>query len=359
MGKIDAYSIMIICKYFINIKDIINVELVCKKYRGTMSKFHFNTVVLTEKNIKMFPSIQTQYIYGNEKKIIQNNINKYENWREIGYKEFINQVNKETEIEEIFHKIKITKEDVKEHFIEMDERCHIIDKGCFCDNHLIDNITIPNCITSIRNGIFMNCYGLTNVVLSDMISVIPKYCFKGCTSIQKIQLPFGIDTIEDESFMNCINLKEIDFSDHLISLGNRCFVNCNKLLEISLPPTIQSIGDGCFCNCKSLSNIITIGPTTNYGRRIFNGCENIPAIIITKEINELKSFEFSHCVGLRKVEIPSSVTKIEKYCFKDCKKLELITLHEGIEYENGCFEGCETLKEVIEMDNSLFETLPK
>ncbi|ELP91398.1 hypothetical protein EIN_154750 [Entamoeba invadens IP1] len=50
---------MVVSKYFATIKDFINLEFVCKKYKNNMTKFHFNPIPVNKKTIKYFPNIET------------------------------------------------------------------------------------------------------------------------------------------------------------------------------------------------------------------------------------------------------------------------------------------------------------
>ncbi|ELP84143.1 leucine rich repeat containing protein BspA family protein, partial [Entamoeba invadens IP1] len=52
MRGLSSYHIMIVSKYFETIKDFIKLELVCKKFRGNMVKFHFNPIPLNWKTIR-------------------------------------------------------------------------------------------------------------------------------------------------------------------------------------------------------------------------------------------------------------------------------------------------------------------
>ncbi|ELP83872.1 hypothetical protein EIN_050680, partial [Entamoeba invadens IP1] len=63
MCKLSGYHIMIVSKYFETIKDLINLELVCKKFSNNMKKFHFNPFPLNSKTLRCFPNIETLHLW--------------------------------------------------------------------------------------------------------------------------------------------------------------------------------------------------------------------------------------------------------------------------------------------------------
>ena len=58
--NLDAYSGMIIGKYFNNSKDFKNLEQVNSKFKDTPEKYHYNPVALTKSNRKLFPRLDIQ-----------------------------------------------------------------------------------------------------------------------------------------------------------------------------------------------------------------------------------------------------------------------------------------------------------
>ena len=62
-GKIDVYSMMIICKYIETMKDLTNIEMVNSKYSNLIERYHYNPIPLTNKIRKHFQRVQTYYVY--------------------------------------------------------------------------------------------------------------------------------------------------------------------------------------------------------------------------------------------------------------------------------------------------------
>ena len=79
--KLDNYCVMIAAKYFESIDDFMNLELGCKRYRGTIDKFHYNPIPITPSIIPIFTHLRTLNLYSPNDEMIQSeSIIAYEIW---------------------------------------------------------------------------------------------------------------------------------------------------------------------------------------------------------------------------------------------------------------------------------------
>ncbi|KAL7717251.1 Leucine rich repeat containing protein BspA family protein [Entamoeba marina] len=84
--QLDLYSMLVVSKYFETPQDYINIVCVNSKFKETTKKLRFNPISIT--SLKLFPKIQTQYLYGeNDVKI--EGINNYEIWYGVDPVEYI------------------------------------------------------------------------------------------------------------------------------------------------------------------------------------------------------------------------------------------------------------------------------
>ena len=104
-----------------------------------------------------------------------------------------------------------------------------------CDNEAAGELEIPaeidgKPVTSIGDGAFSVCSGLT-----------------------KITIPNGVTSIRDGAFSNCSGLTEITIPDSVTSIGDNAFSDCSGLTEITIPDSVTSIGDYAFYDCTNLT----------------------------------------------------------------------------------------------------------
>ena len=71
--KVDNYSILIVAKYLQTEQDYINLICICKNYKKTLKKFRYNPIPVY--STKLFPYMQTQYLYSKTDKRIEEIVN--------------------------------------------------------------------------------------------------------------------------------------------------------------------------------------------------------------------------------------------------------------------------------------------
>jgi len=244
-----------------------------------------------------------------------------------------------------------------------------IEANAFRNTGLIE-IQIPDSVTAIGSGAFVDCGSLSKVVLSKSLNKIGAYAFGYCDSlkqinipksvketseayyseyiygyqpgvfigsnnlkkitfedganeipnglcannegIEKIEIPDTVTKIENRAFENCINLKSVELSDSLLDIEFRAFKNTG-LTEIDIPDTVSNIADGVFAECKKLSSVK-----------------------LSKSLSSISAYAFARCEGLESIEIPKSLkTTNEAYYYEYIYG-----------YQYGVFFGCTNLKNV-------------
>ncbi|KAL7717901.1 hypothetical protein QTN25_004604 [Entamoeba marina] len=263
--QIDSYSMLIISKYFNSKEDYINVICVNSKFKETTEKLRYNPI--PTKSLKLFPNIQTQYLY-NEDDIKINGIDLYKVLYDIECYAYLNiQRNNE-------------------------EYC---------------NIKFSQ--QSIHQG---------GYIIPDYVKKIVPKCFFGC-GIKTMRMPSLITSIPDNCFEDCYYLTDIELPKNLLTLGNHCFMNCKRLRSINIPSIVQSFGSNCFSCCYDLSVINIPNSLTYIGSYCFYQCRSIQSIVIPTTINVLEAYTFYNCKSLTSIELPTSLNIIKENCFYLCE----------------------------------------
>ena len=250
------------------------------------------------------------------------------------------------------------------------------------------NTIIPNTITSIGDGAFNGCTGLTSITIPESVTSIGDYSFKDCTGLTSVTIPNSVTSIGDGAFTGVQNIVytgtatgsswgaknlnryvegyfvydsaaktqllgcstvatgEIIIPESVTSIGYAAFYGCTSLTSITIPESVTSIGyhafDGTFWYESQPDGVVYIndmlytykgnkGTMSNYDRYI-----NVKKG--TKRINQ---YAFAQCTGLRDITIPESVTSIGKYAFYSCTGLTSITIPEGVTYiGDNAFRDC-------------------
>ena len=93
------------------------------------------------------------------------------------------------------------------------------------DCHTLDNVTIPDSVTSIGKSAFYRCYALTTLSLGENIEKIGSYAFAECRHLTNVTIPEKVETIEPYTFGWCLDLKYITLPAGLTSFKDR-LVSC-------------------------------------------------------------------------------------------------------------------------------------
>ena len=113
-------------------------------------------------------------------------------------------------------------------------------------------MNIPNSVTSIGNGAFNNCTGLTSITIPSSVTSIGEEAFCGCTGLTSVNIPNSVTSIGNGAFYGCTHLTSITIPDSVTSIGNNAFSDCSGLTSITLPDCDMSCNE--FCNGNYFHN---------------------------------------------------------------------------------------------------------
>lgn len=195
---------------------------------------------------------------------------------------------------------------------------------------------------------FYSIAELKNLTLGKYLKVVDKYMFSYCTGLENVYVPDNITSINMWGFRGCSALKSVRFSENLSQIGDYGFSECASLDNVTFPASMTSTSDNSFSNCSSLrnldlgKNLLVIGPSAFENDSILSGV-NIPETVYGLGVGAFKS-----CVSLPYVKIPKGdLTTVSKESFKGCKGIEWISLSENItSLGENAFEGCTGIKYV-------------
>ena len=143
----------------------------------------------------------------------------------------------------------------------------------------LENITIPDSVTSIGGHVFSNCTSLKNITIPDSVTSIGDYAFSSCFSLKNIVIPGCVTSLGDYAFMGCSRLENITIPDSVTSLGDRAFSYCSILENITIPDSVTSLGGNVFYGCtkleKRLRSQYGLDSSIYMGALIREACENL------------------------------------------------------------------------------------
>ena len=189
-------------------------------------------------------------------------------------------------------------------------------------------VTIPHRVyglpvTSIGDGAFDDCTGLTSVTIPHGVTSIGGEAFWGCTSLTSVTIPHGVTSIEGWAFGNCTSLTSVEIPNSVTSIGDGAFVDCSTLASVTIQDGVTNIGVGTFVNCSSLTSVTIPKSVTTIEESAFSGC-GLTSVAIPDGITSIGGWAFADCTGLSSVTIGNGVTSIEDWAFQYCPNLKEI-----------------------------------
>ena len=85
-----------------------------------------------------------------------------------------------------------------------------IGQGAFRYCTGLTSVRIGNRVTSIGNSAFQNCTGLTSVIIPNSVTSIVDYAFDGCTGLTSVTIPNSVTSIRKDAFRDCTGFPVID-----------------------------------------------------------------------------------------------------------------------------------------------------
>ena len=147
--------------------------------------------------------------------------------------------------------------------------------------------------------------------------------FQGCAGLSEITIPEGVHYIGDGMFSDCTGLTKITIPDSVNTIGDM-FRGCIGLTSVELPNSVSSIGGGVFEGCTGLTSIEIPNSVSSIGDWAFSGCTGLTSVEIPDSVTSIAGSAFKGCTGLTSIEIPNSVTSIDDSAFFDC--ISLLTI---------------------------------
>ncbi|MBO7364753.1 MAG: leucine-rich repeat domain-containing protein [Lachnospiraceae bacterium] len=84
------------------------------------------------------------------------------------------------------------------------------------------------------------------------VLAIGEYAFQGCLFLEEVRIPDTVTSIGTAAFVGCVRLRTIIIPDSVLSIGPGAFYRCIDLQEMILGSHVEQIGSNAFYSCESL-----------------------------------------------------------------------------------------------------------
>ncbi|MDY4512847.1 MAG: leucine-rich repeat protein [Paludibacteraceae bacterium] len=168
---------------------------------------------------------------------------------------------------------------------------------------------IPNSVTSIGDGAFEGCSGLTSVTIPNSVTSIGRYAFAGCSDLTSVTIGSSVTSIGRYAFAGCSDLTSVTIGSSVTSIGEEAFYGCSGLTSVTIGNSVTSIGEEAFYGCTKLINIVCYAAEppscdasvfANYNVFLKVPCNNLTAY---QTHVCWGSFKYISCIGSEEVQV--------------------------------------------------------
>ena len=141
----------------------------------------------------------------------------------------------------------------------------------------LKGIDIPDSVTDIVTEAFMDCLNLSSVSLSNNITEIKNYTFADC-AIENITIPDKVTSIGNSAFYGT-QLSKVRFGENskLLYIKDKAFYSA-PLENFVIPDGVTDIGEQAFYNCTELTQVIIPSSVTTIGKSAFDECSKLTQV---------------------------------------------------------------------------------
>ena len=135
----------------------------------------------------------------------------------------------------------------------------------------IKSVTIGNSVSIIESGAFTDCYYLESVYITDLeawckiefqnYSSNPLYCahhlYLNGEKLNDLVIPNSVTSIRDYAFYGCSGITSVTIPNSVTTIGSSAFSDCSGLASVTIPNSVTSIGSYAFFGCSRLTSVIS------------------------------------------------------------------------------------------------------
>lgn len=192
---------------------------------------------------------------------------------------------------------------------------------------------VDGCLYSVEDGSLLNGDAASgNLVLQDGLTTIPAYCFEGNEALKTVIIPESVTSIGEGVFMDCVNLTSVVLPEGLQAIEAFSFYNCKKLKALTIPKSVEMIDQNPFMYCPKLTGLaveegnshfrIVKGMLCSYNKKTIISAPAVKGTVkLYSSARYIAPFAFCGNTAIKKITLNKKLKSVGMAAFYDCSSL--------------------------------------
>ncbi len=114
-----------------------------------------------------------------------------------------------------------------------------------------------------------------------VVSAISNHAFEANWNLVSVTMPNGLTSVGEGAFMDCGSLESVTIPETVSEIQRAAFASCSALTSITLPESVSAVMEEAFTGCSSLSSLTVANASLEYDRwGLIEGAEPLNTTII-------------------------------------------------------------------------------
>ncbi len=209
--------------------------------------------------------------------------------------------------------------------------------------YTINEIKLSDGLTYIGDYAFWRCSNVNEIVMPNTVTSMGKYVFAYAEDIETVILSENLTTISERAFYECSSPSEISIPEKVTCVEKYAFASMNSLTKIHIPQNVTEIAEGAFMACRNLHDIEIENGIRFISRTAFDGTGYYyspsnwdgDVLYISNYLVKAKTTVGGHYI------VKDNTVGIIEDSFANCKDLVEITLPESLLFiDDDAFYNC-------------------
>ena len=218
--------------------------------------------------------------------------------------------------------------------IILNEGLTSIGESAFMHCGSLESIEIPNTVTTMGGGVFHDCKKIKSIKLSNSLKSLPSKqsehsnfwptgMFSHCESLNELIIPNSVTSIGDWAFVDCSSLTSLTIPSSVTTVGNNTFNSLPALQSVVLYSAPKNM---VFFQCPVLTHITWNVKSEVDSQKPFDRIKNqILSFTIGEDVEYIPANICNGMINLESIVIPANIKQIGSHAFANCNKLTLVT----------------------------------